>query len=108
MNRRRCGLVVLVAVLGLLLGPLPAYAAPRTLVALGDSYGSGVGSYLYYDDGTDCFRSPFAYPSQLAAATGLSLTLAACSGATTDDVLNEQLGLLSADTDYVTITIGGN
>jgi lysophospholipase L1-like esterase len=108
MNRRRCWLVALVAILCLLVGPVPAHAAPRTLVALGDSYGSGVGSYLYFDDGTDCYRSPFAYSSQLAAATGLSLTLAACSGATTADVLAKQVGLLSAGTDYVTITVGGN
>jgi lysophospholipase L1-like esterase len=77
-------------------------------VALGDSYGSGVGSYLYFDDGTDCYRSPFAYSSQLAAVTGLRLTLAACSGATTADVLAEQVGLVSAGTDYVTISVGGN
>ncbi len=47
MNRRRCWLVALVAILGPLVGPLPAYAAPRTLVAIGGSYGAGVGSYLY-------------------------------------------------------------
>ena len=108
MNRRRCWLVALLALLGLLVGPLPAYAAPPTLVAIGDSYGSGVGSFLYYNDGTDCHRSPFAYPSQLAAATGLSLTLAACSGATTEDVLNKQVDLISDGTDYVTISVGGN
>ena len=108
MNRRRCWLIALLAFLGLLIGPLPANAAPRTLVALGDSYGSGAGSYFYYNDGTNCYRSPFGYPSQIAAATGLSLTLAACSGATTDDVLNEQVRLLPAGTDYVTITVGGN
>jgi lysophospholipase L1-like esterase len=101
-------LVALVAILGLLVGPLPAYAAPRTLVAIGDSYGAGVGSYIYYNDGTDCHRSPFSYPAQLAAATGLSLTLAACSGATTADVLAEQIGLVSTGTDYVTISVGGN
>jgi hypothetical protein len=82
MNRRRCWLIALLAFLGLLIGPLPPYAAPRTLVAIGDSYASGVGSFLNYDDGTNCYRSPFAYPSQLAGATRLSLTLAACSGAT--------------------------
>ena len=108
MKRRRCWLVALLAILALLAGPLPASAAPRTLVAIGDSYGSGVGSFLYYNDGTDCYRSPFAYPSQIAAATGLSLTLAACSGATTADVLAEQVDLISAGTDYVTITVGGN
>jgi lysophospholipase L1-like esterase len=108
MNRRRCWLVALVAIVGLLIGPLPAYASSQTLVALGDSYGSGVGSYLYFDDDTDCYRSPFAYPSQLAAAKRLSLTLAACSGATTTDVLDKQVDLISAGTDYVTITVGGN
>ena len=108
MNRRRCWLVALLAILGLLVAPLPANAATRTLVAIGDSYGSGVGSFIYYNDGTDCHRSPFAYPSQLAAATGLSLTLAACSGATTADVLDEQVNLISRGTDYVTISVGGN
>ena len=43
----------------------------------------GVGSFVYYDDDTECYRSPFAYSSLLAGATGLQLTLAACSGATT-------------------------
>jgi lysophospholipase L1-like esterase len=108
MNRRRYWFVAMLAILGLLVGPLPAYAAPRTLVAIGDSYGAGVGSYIYYNDGTNCYRSPFAYPSQLAAATGLSLTLAACSGATTDDVLNQQVRRIPRSADYVTITVGGN
>jgi lysophospholipase L1-like esterase len=101
-------LLVLVAALGLLAGPLPASAAPRTLVALGDSYASGVGSFVYYDDGTDCYRSPFAYSSLIAGATRLQLTLAACSGATTADVLREQVELVTSSTDYVTITAGGN
>jgi lysophospholipase L1-like esterase len=108
MNGRRYWLVALLAILALVAGPLPAYAAPRTLVAIGDSYGSGVGSFLYYDDGTDCYRSPLAYPSQIAAVTGLRLTLAACSGATTADVLAKQVDMISDDTDYVTITVGGN
>jgi lysophospholipase L1-like esterase len=107
--RRVCRwLLVLIAALGLLAVPLPAHAAPRTLVALGDSYASGVGSFVYYDDGTDCYRSPFAYPSLLAGATGLRLTLAACSGATTADVLDHQVDLVTPGTDYVTITVGGN
>ena len=108
MNRRRCWLVALLATLGLLAGPLPAYAAPPTLVAVGDSFASGVGSFIYYDDGTDCYRSPFSYPSQLAAATGLPLTLLACSGATTDDVLTKQVREIPAGADLVTVTVGGN
>ncbi len=108
MHRCRVWLVGLLAALALVLAPLPAYAAPRTLVGLGDSYGSGVGAFLYYDDGTECYRSPFAYPSLLAGATGLRLTLAACSGATTADVLAEQIDAVEAGTDYVTLTVGGN
>jgi lysophospholipase L1-like esterase len=101
-------LLVLIAALGLLAAPLPAHAAPRTLVALGDSYASGVGSFVYYDDGTDCYRSPFAYSSLLAGASGLQLTLAACSGATTEDVRARQVALVPTTADYVTITVGGN
>jgi lysophospholipase L1-like esterase len=108
MNRRRCWLVALLATLGLLVGPLPAYAAPQTLVAVGDSFAAGVGSFVYYDDGTECYRSPFSYPSQLAGATGLPLTLLACSGATTNDVRTEQVPLIPAGADLVTVTVGGN
>lgn len=108
MHRCRVWLVGLLATLALVLTPLPASAAPRTLVGLGDSYGSGVGAFLYYHDATECYRSPFAYPSLLAGATGLELTLAACSGATTADVLAEQLEEVTAGTDYATITVGGN
>ena len=108
MNRRRCWLVALLATLGLLVGPLPAYAAPQTLVAIGDSFASGVGSFVYYDDADDCYRSPFSYPSQLAAARRLPLTLLACSGATTDDVLHEQVREIPEGADLVTVTVGGN
>jgi len=108
MRRRLRWLLVLLAALGLLAAPLPAQAASRTFVALGDSYAAGVGSFVYYDDGTECYRSPFAYPDLLAGATRLQLTLAACSGATTADVLNEQVDLVTPTTDYVTITVGGN
>ena len=45
--RRRLSIIGFLAGLAMLVGTLPAYAAPRTLVALGDSYGSGVGSYIY-------------------------------------------------------------
>ena len=108
MNRRRCWLIALLATLGLLVGPLPAYAAPPTLVAVGDSFASGVGSFVYYNDGTDCYRSPFSYPSQLAAATRLPLTLLACSGASTNDVLTKQVPLIPQGADLVTVTVGGN
>ena len=106
--RRRLSIIGFLAGLAMLVGTLPAYAAPRTLVALGDSYGSGVGSYIYYPDGTSCYRSPFSYPSQIAAATGVSLTMAACSGATTSDLLASQIPTVPTNADYVTISVGGN
>ncbi len=37
-----------------------------------------------------------------------SLTFGACQGATTNDIVNSQKWLLNADTDIVTLTIGGN
>lgn len=89
--------------------PAPAQAAPGDeYVALGDSYSSGTGTRQYLDDGTSCLRSALAYPSLTAAAGGLDLDLRACSGATTADVTATQLSALSASTDRVSISIGGN
>lgn len=88
--------------------PNQAFAASNNYVALGDSYSSGVGTESYLDDGTECQRSPLAYGSLIAGANNLDLTLAACSGARTGDVLSSQVSSLTADTGYVTMTIGGN
>ena len=87
--------------------PAAASAAP-SYVALGDSYSSGVGTRVYYNDGTSCDRSPDAYGPLVSAARGYALTFEACSGAKTTDVNSSQLGPLSATTNLVTITIGGN
>lgn len=76
-------------------------------VALGDSYSSGTGTRTYFDSG--CQRSVYSYPyllSQRRANT--QLTFAACSGAKTGDVLNNQVSSVTSDTKIVTITIGGN
>ncbi|MDN5764783.1 MAG: SGNH/GDSL hydrolase family protein [Humibacillus sp.] len=94
--------------LGLALGA-PALAAVSTgYVALGDSYSSGTGTRSYIADGTSCQRSTYAYPAIDAASLGLSLTFRACSGATVADVTNTQLAALTADTRFVTISVGGN
>jgi lysophospholipase L1-like esterase len=85
-----------------------AQAQTIEYVALGDSYASGVGTRSYIEDGSDCLRSEAAYPSLIAGEIGADLEFAACSGAKTGDVLNEQLGGLSDSTDLVTITVGGN
>ncbi|HSV66752.1 MAG TPA: SGNH/GDSL hydrolase family protein [Mycobacteriales bacterium] len=86
----------------------PASAAAPVYAALGDSYSSGVGTNNYYSDSGSCKRSSQGYPSLWSASHAAVLTFAACSGAKTADVLNNQLGGLSAATTMVTITIGGN
>lgn len=86
----------------------PAHAASTTIVALGDSYSSGTGAGDYLRDGTACFRSLKSYPGVIASRHGIDLTLQACAGAVTNDVLNRQLDALSPGTSHVTISIGGN
>jgi lysophospholipase L1-like esterase len=78
-------------------------------VALGDSYSSGVGTGVYEPASGACARSPLSYPSLWAAEDHpASFAFAACSGATTADVLASQISAVGAATDLVTITIGGN
>ncbi|HET8684687.1 MAG TPA: SGNH/GDSL hydrolase family protein [Micromonosporaceae bacterium] len=87
----------------------PAHAAAVVYAALGDSYSSGVGTRTYYSDGTSCYRSPYAYPVINAGQIGAtSFAFAACSGAKIPDVINNQLGRLSASTTHVTLSVGGN
>lgn len=100
-----------IAALGLAALALAAFAAAAgaaTYTALGDSYSSGVGTRTFYNDGTECKRSPLAYPAKVAADKKYTLSFAACSGAKTGDVLSKQLGSLNGSTGYVTISIGGN
>jgi lysophospholipase L1-like esterase len=86
-----------------------AFAAPSTdYVALGDSYSAGTGTNSY-DLSASCQRSSQAYPALWAAQQGAAtFTFAACAGATTSSVRSSQLGGLTAGTDLVTITVGGN
>ncbi|WP_028045538.1 SGNH/GDSL hydrolase family protein [Cellulomonas sp. URHE0023] len=85
-----------------------APAAPSRVVydALGDSYASGYGVPPY----ADCGRSQSAYAVQLDGRQRLRLDdFVACAGATTSSlVTGGQLTALDADTDLVTLTIGGN
>jgi lysophospholipase L1-like esterase len=85
-----------------------ASAAASQYVALGDSYSSGVGTRVFYEEPGSCKRSPDAYGPKIAAARGYTLSFQACSGAKTTDVNANQLGTLSSSTALVTITIGGN
>lgn len=81
-------------------------------VALGSSFASGPG--LDIVDPT-CARSRDNYPGLLAGSLGLALTDVSCGGATVADVLGTsalgqppQVDAVTAATDLVTVTIGGN
>lgn len=118
MKQRSLPAAISAAVLALLAGltaaTAPAHAADQSAtlaapsyVALGDSYASGTGTRSYISDGTSCQRSVYAYPSLLAAAKGYTLNFRACSGARIPDV-NNQTSALTATTNYVTVSVGGN
>lgn len=85
-------------------------------VALGSSFAAGIGlGKRIADSPWVCQRTVNSYPQQLARSTGLSLTDLSCSGATATHLLNggqmflgPQIDGLAADTELVTMTIGGN
>jgi hypothetical protein len=84
-----------------------AFAADR-YVALGDSYSSGTGTNSYTLD-SGCQRGTLAYPYlESRARANTTLVFVACSGATTDDVMANQISSVTSDTRLVSITIGGN
>jgi lysophospholipase L1-like esterase len=102
-------IVVSTAATGLVTATSAHAAAPVNYVALGDSYSSGLGAGNYISSAGSCDRSTNAYPEQWAGANSpASFVSAACSGATTADVLASQVSALSASTTLVSITIGGN
>ncbi len=92
-------------------------------IALGDSYSSGEGNAPYLEgtntDANHCHRSYRAYAESLTLAIPAATTLsfAACSGATTADLVGRnrdnrgeepQLDRIKAGQSLVTLTIGGN
>jgi lysophospholipase L1-like esterase len=92
-------------------------------VALGDSYSAGYGldPYSFTTPADGCFQADANYPKLVAATLGLTLDDRTCSGAVTANIRDTpqrtltgegtapvQSEFLSADTDLVTVTIGGN
>ncbi len=88
-------------------------------VAMGDSYSSGEGAskqYLGNSGDTGCHRAPGAYSQDLQQDFTFQdgASFVACSGATTDGVMNgwhgegSQLDALSPRTTLVTLSAGGN
>ncbi|MGH9279164.1 MAG: DNRLRE domain-containing protein [Acidimicrobiales bacterium] len=88
----------------------PIIPGPPDYIALGDSYSSGEGTD---DEEVPCNRSPHSfapvYANELAPEPQPDLHFFACTGATTSDLLSQQVGLISPyEADLVTVTIGGN
>lgn len=85
-------------------------------VAMGDSYTAAVGVPEVVD--ASCSRSSANYPALVAEKLEVELTDVSCSGAsttslteaqeTTAGVVPAQFSALDANTDYVTLGIGGN
>lgn len=111
----------------LALGTAPAAAASGELdgleyVALGDSYSAGFGLLPFSDQpAAGCYQAEQNYPHRVADALGLVLNDRTCSGAVTANIRDTpqltitgagtapvQSDSLSATTDIVTVTIGGN
>jgi lysophospholipase L1-like esterase len=89
---------------------------PLRYVALGDSYSAASGNFP--PDLTappECGRSTVNYPHDIAGKLGAQLVDVSCGGAETKDYFSSQysgvapqLAALQADTQLVTMTIGGN
>ncbi|CAL9353390.1 Lipase 2 [Streptomyces sp. enrichment culture] len=84
-------------------------------VALGDSYSAGSGVLPVDPTNLLCLRSTANYPHVIAARTGARLKDVTCGAARTKDFTESQYpgvapqaDALGADTDLVTLTIGGN
>lgn len=75
--------------------------------AIGDSFAAGTGGRSYLD--TSCYRSANAYPKLLDADANLRLVaFPACSGASTSEVISQQVPAVPSTTRVVTVTVGGN
>jgi hypothetical protein len=113
---RRLVIAVITSAVLVLALAAQATATPLRYVALGDSYSAASG-VLPPDllAPPQCLRSVRNYPRVIARATGAQLTDMTCGAAETNDFFEPQypgvapqLDGVKADTELVTMTIGGN
>lgn len=110
-HRLFSGLVaILLAAIGLIAGgavPASAHQSGNVkYVALGDSYAAGQGAGNYRNE---CLQSRNGYPELLDEVKHVNLHRnATCTGATTADVIADQVSALDPRTTLVTLTVGGN
>jgi lysophospholipase L1-like esterase len=117
-RRARTPIAVMIAALALVASSSAALAEddPLNYVALGDSYSAASG-VLPPDPSAPllCLRSTRNYPHVIAARTGARLTDVTCGAAETKHFTTAQypgvpaqLTAVGADTELITMTIGGN
>lgn len=109
---RRLGLTIAALAAASTLFATPALAAPPastsvSYAALGDSYAAGFGGGTPINP---CAQSANAYPERLDGWAHVKLVdFGACSGATTSDVIADQVpALLDSGVRLVTLTVGGD
>lgn len=115
--RIRTAVALVVATASLYLGLCTAASAAQ-FVGLGDSYAAGPLIPNQSLNPLGCLRSDHNYAHLAAAQLGKTLSDVSCSGATTEDMTNTQnvtpgpnppqFDALSAATQTVTLSIGGN
>ncbi|MEU1462845.1 SGNH/GDSL hydrolase family protein [Streptomyces sp. NPDC005727] len=98
-----------------LTGTTAQAATPLNYAALGDSYSAASGVLPVDLSSPLCLRSTANYPHVLASRTGARLADVTCGAAQTKDFtasqypgVAPQVNAVTADTDLVTLTIGGN
>ncbi|MEV7245268.1 SGNH/GDSL hydrolase family protein [Streptomyces sp. NPDC093248] len=98
-----------------LTGTTAQATTPLNYAALGDSYSAASGVLPVDLSSPLCLRSTANYPHVLASRTGARLTDVTCGAAQTKDFtasqypgVAPQANAVTADTDLVTLTIGGN
>ncbi len=97
-------------------GPASASTAPLRYVALGDSYSAASGNVPPDPTASPaCLRSTANYPHVIASEIPVQLTDVTCGGAETKDYFTAQyqgvapqLDAVHANTQLITMTIGGN
>src|SRR5262249_6188371 len=102
--RRRLTRLLLVPLLATAVGTataIPSQADTHIVyAALGDSYASGVGAPPYDPGSLACEQSPQSAAKLWADQHGAKFTFAACNGATTTNVINNQVDKVDPHTTH--------
>ncbi|KAI9049372.1 hypothetical protein LZ554_006406 [Drepanopeziza brunnea f. sp. 'monogermtubi'] len=92
--------------------PLFGVQTPKTYVAFGDSFSSGIGSGVLVDNDVACQRQTGSYPSQLVKLNSFLgeklFKYVSCAGNKLADIDDQVAELANQKYDLATITVGGN